>query len=51
MFPMTGRLKRECAWAVIKAKEGYHDAKTGANSIKLETTGESTPYLDELFID
>ena len=30
---------------------GYHDAKTGANSIKLETTGESAPYLDELFID
>ena len=25
--------------------------KAGANSVKLETTGESGPYLDELFID
>jgi beta-galactosidase len=25
--------------------------KAGANSIRLETTGESGPYLDEMFID
>ncbi|GAL65622.1 hypothetical protein JCM19301_3307 [Jejuia pallidilutea] len=25
--------------------------KSGANSIKLETTGESGPFVDELFID
>ena len=25
--------------------------RSGANNIKLETTGESGPYIDELFID
>ncbi|SFD27889.1 sugar-binding domain-containing protein [Algibacter pectinivorans] len=35
-------------WKFVNAKVYF---KSGANSIKLETTGESGPYIDELFID
>ena len=35
-------------WRGVKAKVFF---KSGANSIRLETTGQSGPYIDELFID
>jgi len=35
-------------WRGVRAKVFF---KSGANSIRLETTGQSGPYIDELFID
>ncbi len=35
-------------WRGVKAKVFF---KSGANSIRLETTGQSGPFIDELFID
>ena len=35
-------------WRGLRAKVFF---KSGANSIRLETTGQSGPYIDELFID
>ncbi|NRD23042.1 DUF4982 domain-containing protein [Winogradskyella litoriviva] len=35
-------------WKFVNAKVFF---KSGANSIKLETTGKSGPFIDELFVD
>ena len=45
-FKSTGGWEKE--WKFVRAKITL---KAGANDIKLETTGESGPYVDELFID
>lgn len=45
-FPSTGGWEKE--WKFVPA---IIVLKSGANNIRLETTGESGPYIDELFID
>ncbi len=45
-FKPTGGWEKE--WKFVPA---VIRLKAGANSIKLETTGQSGPYIDELFID
>ena len=45
-FKATGGWEK--SWKFVPAKIRL---KTGANSVKLETTGESGPFIDELFID
>ena len=45
-FPATGGWEKD--WKFVPA---IIVLKSGANNIKLETTGESGPYIDELYID
>ncbi|MCF7561527.1 DUF4982 domain-containing protein [Sabulilitoribacter multivorans] len=45
-FPATGGWEKE--WKFVPT---IITLKSGANSIRLETTGDSGPYIDELFID
>ena len=45
-FEPTGGWEKE--WKFVNTIVNF---KAGANEIKLETTGESGPYIDELFID
>ncbi len=45
-FKATGGWEKE--WKFVRTSIRL---KVGANSVRLETTGESAPYIDELFID
>lgn len=45
-FPSTGGWEKE--WKFIPA---ILRLKSGANNIKIETTGKSGPFIDELFVD
>ncbi|WP_066630766.1 sugar-binding domain-containing protein [Labilibacter marinus] len=45
-FKPTGGWEKE--WKFVNTIVNF---KSGANSIKLETTGQSGPYIDELFVD
>ncbi|GAA4945593.1 hypothetical protein GCM10023314_18480 [Algibacter agarivorans] len=45
-FPSTGGWEKE--WRFVPA---ILRLKAGANNIRIETTGESGPFIDELFID
>ncbi|MGQ1783662.1 sugar-binding domain-containing protein [Saccharicrinis sp. GN24d3] len=45
-FKATGGWEKE--WKFVNTIVNF---KSGANSIRLETTGQSGPYIDELFVD